>query len=158
MGVLTAVWRTPERRFWLLACLLALYLGLTKGDGGMLDLKVYRRGAEFVAAGDPLYDLRPGKLPFTYPPFAAIFMMPIAAVPWVWAVKIWTGVSVPGLAAVLRQSAPRAVATRSILMPLALLGCLALEPVRATLRFGQINLILAAMIMLDLVGRKHPGR
>lgn len=158
MGALTAVWRTPERRFWLLACLLALYLGLTKTDGGMIDLRVYRRGAEFVAAGDPLYDLRPGKLPFTYPPFAAVFMMPIAAVPWVWAVKIWTGISVLGVAAVLRQSAARAVSSRSIRMPLALLGCLTLEPVRSTLHFGQINLILAAVIMLDLVGRDHPAR
>ena len=50
----------------------------------MIDLRVYRMGGSVLLDRASLYDAQlPGSgLPFTYPPFAAIAMVPLAAVPW----------------------------------------------------------------------------
>jgi alpha-1,2-mannosyltransferase len=115
----------------------------------MVDLDVYRAGGRALLAGTPLYDAHPvgGSLPFTYPPFAGVACVPLAALPWGAAKFAITAASLVALLAAAR-------ATR-VPAPLVLAAAaLALEPVRATLDFGQVNLLLMAMVLLDVLVRK----
>ena len=91
-------------------------------------------------------------LPFTYPPFAAVVMVPLALLPAWLAAALWTGASVGALAAVV------VVVRRALGRPapgwlVALLtgGALALEPVWQNLTFGQVNLFLMLAVLVDLV-------
>jgi alpha-1,2-mannosyltransferase len=129
---------------------------------GMIDLRVYRMGGSVLLDRASLYDAQlPGSgLPFTYPPFAAIAMLPLAALPWGVALVVWTTISVLCIALIWRVALPanawtlvpepwrdRRIAVLAALTALSLL----LEPVWQTIQFGQINLLLTAMILLDLV-------
>jgi alpha-1,2-mannosyltransferase len=126
--------------------------------GGFVDLSVYRYGGRLVLDGLPLYGSRDPAthLRFTYPPFAAVAMAPLALLPAWLVTALWTAASVGALAGVIL------VAGRALGRPLpgwqvALLtvGALALEPVWQNLTFGQVNLLLMLAVLIDLV---HPGR
>jgi alpha-1,2-mannosyltransferase len=127
--------------------------------GGMIDLRVYRMGGSVLLDRGSLYDakLAGSGLPFTYPPFAAIAMLPLAAVPWGVALVAWTTLSVLCIAAIWRHSLPASAwayfpERKRVLMLIGLTAAsLLLEPVWQTIQFGQINLLLTAMILLDLV-------
>ncbi|MEV6282453.1 glycosyltransferase 87 family protein [Kribbella sp. NPDC051770] len=123
----------------------------------MVDLKVYRLGGEtLLEHPKALYDVRLGgtPLPFTYPPFAAVVMVPFALMPWPVATVVWTVVTIVALVAVWRICIT--------LPPAAMFGVVAasllLEPVRETLGFGQVNLLLCALILYDVLNTKHNGR
>ncbi|GAB2570864.1 glycosyltransferase 87 family protein [Kribbella endophytica] len=123
----------------------------------MVDLKVYRLGGEtLLDDASALYDVRLGgtPLPFTYPPFAAVVMVPFALVPWPVAAVGWTAITLAALVAVWRLC----VQAPSALLLGLVAGSLLLEPVRETLGFGQINLMLCALILYDVLNRKHPAR
>jgi hypothetical protein len=121
------------------------------------DMKIYHGAVEWWVAGGELYNyVAPyTTLGFTYPPFAAVAMLPMAAVtPWVagWLNAI---ASIAALGLVLlaflapiadRYGWPR-WATVGVALPLAL----AIEPTRETLGFGQVNLLLFGLVMADLV-------
>ena len=54
-------------------------------DQRMVDLNVYRTSGLSVLQGQPLYTVLtspPQLLPFTYPPAAALFAVPLALLPW----------------------------------------------------------------------------
>src|SRR4051812_21369538 len=74
----------------------------------MIDLRVYRMGGSILLDHASWYAaLLPGTdLPFTSPPFAAVAMVPLAALPWQVAVVAWTTVSVLCLAMIWRSSLP----------------------------------------------------
>ncbi len=124
----------------------------------LVDLKVYRLGGSTLledAAG--LYDARLAGLPFTYPPFAAVVMVPFALLPWSVAVSIWTLGTFVSLIAVWRLCTASALASPVLLAVVA--GSLLLEPVRETLGFGQVNLMLCALILYDVLSPKpRPAR
>ncbi|MDN5747776.1 MAG: DUF2029 domain-containing protein [Pseudonocardia sp.] len=160
----------------LLALVLA---GLVVHTGGRhIDLEVYRFGVQAWLSGGDMYGPLPetaGRiaLPFIYPPFAALLLAPFALVPWVVA---WVGLlalSVLALGTTLYVVARRlwpagghagALSSASIALPLALAVTpgsaidltdphrgtpLALDPVLQTIEFGQINLLLMALVALD---------
>src|SRR5438132_4715974 len=61
-------------------------------DQRMVDLNVYRTGGLSVLQGQPLYTVLtqpPQLLPFTYPPVAALFAVPLALIPWPAAQLVW---------------------------------------------------------------------
>jgi alpha-1,2-mannosyltransferase len=122
--------------------------------GGFKDLSVYRYGGRLVLDGAPLYASRdPGTgLRFTYPPFAALGMAPLALLPGWLVTALWTAASVGALAAVVLV-ARGALGRTASGWPLALLtaGALALEPVWQNLTFGQVNLVLMLAVLIDLV-------
>jgi alpha-1,2-mannosyltransferase len=142
------------------AALVALGAWIMNLYAGMIDLRVYRMGGSVLLHGDSLYDAKlPGgsNLPFTYPPFSAIAMVPLAAVPWAVALVAWTTLSVLCITALWRASLTKTfwsfVTQRkrtAVLIALTALSLL-LEPVWQTIQFGQINLLLTAMILLDLI-------
>jgi alpha-1,2-mannosyltransferase len=124
----------------------------------LVDLKVYRLGGTtLLDDAAALYDVRLGgtPLPFTYPPFAAVVMVPFAVVPWPVAVVAWTLGTVASLVIVWRFCLP---GLRSALLLSVVVGSLLLEPVRETLGFGQINVMLCALILYDVLDLKHSRR
>jgi alpha-1,2-mannosyltransferase len=125
----------------------------------MVDLQVYRLGGRALLDGAPLYDqVGPYGLQFTYPPFAAILMVPMALPPEVVVYAAWTALSILALALIIDRSAPRVVPLQSLVLFVVVLGVAgaAFDPARHTLVLGQVNLILCAAILLDLA--RHDGR
>jgi len=112
------------------------------------DLAVYRTGGAAVLASRSPYAAVPGVLPFTYPPFAAIVFVPAQLIGPAAAALALSVASLASLV-VLVVAAGRALGMgRSEVLVAAMLS-LALEPVLRTLRLGQINLVLAALVGLD---------
>ncbi|WP_189060134.1 glycosyltransferase 87 family protein [Longimycelium tulufanense] len=146
---------------WLLAACasplpLVLLWGLVSGGIGAVDLQVYRVGGEAWLRDIPLYapgfpaPLHGPQLAFTYPPLAAVLFSVLALVPSSVALLLLTLAGFAALAATCVLAASR-VGLRpgyGIGLAIAAVG-LAFEPVRETLSFGQINLILMGLIALD---------
>ncbi|SFB34340.1 alpha-1,2-mannosyltransferase [Amycolatopsis marina] len=132
-----------------------------------VDSAVYRAGALTLLQGEPLYEantLGPepwwALLPFTYPPTAALLFVPLAILPIQVAWGVLAAASIMAMALVIRVAVatlprpggdlPRwASPARTTLIFSVLL--LALEPVWRTIFLGQINLILMALIVLDVL-------
>lgn len=145
----------------LLCCLAALtvlaWRSIDGFQGSMLDLQVYADGANAVRHGLDLYAIRtPDGLFFTYPPVAAIFALPLTLVPFAAAKAVW---------AVVMICVPLAVAVwfsfRPLLAKAGLLGpagfaaglacCALLYPLAREFAFGQVDMFLVALCLLDLV-------
>jgi alpha-1,2-mannosyltransferase len=122
--------------------------------GGFTDLLVYQFGGQSVLDGVTAFDARDPLtgLRFTYPPFAAVLMVPLAILPAWLAAALWAGASVGALAAVVvvvRRALARP--TPGWLVALLAGGALAFEPVWQNLAFGQINLVLMLALLVDLL-------
>ena len=125
-----------------------------------IDLDVYRIGARAWLRGASLYGRMPPtpagpRLPFTYPPIAAVLLAPLALVPATVAGTVLTLVTIALAAAVLRLFLRRLSlnpAAAGWLLPAALF----LEPVRNTLSFGQVNVILMALVAFDSLAVEPP--
>ncbi|MDH6126665.1 glycosyltransferase 87 family protein [Kitasatospora sp. GP82] len=132
----------------------------------MVDMIVYRAEGSAVAHNEDLYALRVTQwnLPATYPPFAAMLFVPTAYVGVsLLRVLITTGNLV--LLGLLAHFSFRLVGwPRRELRPIGVILVTGfgvwLEPVFTTLRYGQINLALACLILWDLTrpdGRRSKG-
>jgi alpha-1,2-mannosyltransferase len=166
---------TESRRSWptsftyVVAALLvvgaAVYLAhWGRGDG--LDLRVYRAGIDSWRRGHNPYDgtFTAHRLHFTYPPFALLVLSPLTWASFaVTQIVLWT-LSVLALAlavyVVCRRTRPdngRALAAQSL--GWASVAVVLIEPVRSTLDYGQINTMLLALVVVDLlvVPRRHRG-
>ncbi|AKE40292.1 hypothetical membrane protein [Corynebacterium kutscheri] len=121
-----------------------------------IDADVYYEGGKAFLLGKPLYTQRFSvngfSLPFTYPPLAAMLFAPMAITNTVVSAMALTAVSIILLWWVAVQML-RATGTDSPkllalwLMPILLL----FEPVRQTLSFGQINIMLMALVIADTI-------
>lgn len=123
-----------------------------------LDLRIYRDAIRFRLHGHSLYAFQePGThnhLGFTYPPFAALVLMPLAVMGLGQAQALFAVLNVAicaacgtgfGLALARRFGWPGA--------PAAVLGTamvLSLEPIRESIGFGQVNIVLLGLVSLDL--------
>ncbi|MDI5978473.1 glycosyltransferase 87 family protein [Amycolatopsis magusensis] len=141
--------------------LLAVVLVWKRLDG--LDLDVYRIGAEaFFTSGDPYGPLPPTRngtwLPFTYPPFAAIAFAPLLVIPLDVALVAITVVGVLALGVVIALSLadyqPKLLAAGAAVLGVQAVALVS-EPVRATLGFGQINLLLMLVVAVDLLATRR---
>jgi alpha-1,2-mannosyltransferase len=122
-----------------------------------IDLRVYRDAGSAVLDGARFYDILLDGHWFTYPPVAAIAFVAIAPVPMA-AAKVLMGlVSLALLPLTLRwalrllpaeRRLPAAEATRLALVGAAL--AVWLEPVFTTLRYGQVDVVIAALVLFDL--------
>jgi alpha-1,2-mannosyltransferase len=130
-----------------------------------LDLDVYRVASHAWLHGVQLYGSLPATsdgttgLPFSYPPISAVAFTPLAVMPLAIAETLLTILSVALLAVVLRLFIRSLAKTQAKphwevkwLLPAALL----LEPVRNTLNYGQINIILMTLVAIDCL--RGPGR
>lgn len=123
----------------------------------LIDLRVYRHASPGLLDGS-LYEFRLGEfsdqfpLPFTYPPFAALVFLPLAYLPWLVVRFGWQLLSIGCLYWMVRCSL-RLVLGRVEPRHAMLWTALALwiEPVRTTLNYGQVNLVLAAVLLSAMV-------
>ena len=122
-----------------------------------IDFDVYRQAAQDLLAGRSIYDtVTPfWRLKFIYPPIAAILMSPLAlgsATAWK---LIWTAGTVWAQQLVLRRCGLKRG------WALGFLGAVlvvAVEPIRTTLGYGQINTFLMALVIADLLPSKDLER
>lgn len=128
------------------------------------DLKIYHGAAVWWAGGGDLYTyIAPDTtLGYTYPPFAALMMLPMAAIPMLTAGWINVGLSIAALAFVLtvllKPLADRQGWPVWFTVALAVPFAAALEPVRESLGYGQVNILLFALIIADLLALRLRGR
>ncbi|MBV2354678.1 DUF2029 domain-containing protein [Streptomyces sp. J2-1] len=119
----------------------------------MADLLVYRaEGLAAAHAGDLYgFTVTRWRLPATYPPFAALLFVPLAWIPLP-VLKVLFLVGNAVLAAVLVALSARLAGRPLPLCALCAVTALALwlEPVFQTLLFGQINLAVACLVLVDL--------
>jgi alpha-1,2-mannosyltransferase len=137
----------------LLPVLLALDVAASTFPGGttipwrpvMVDLDVYRLAGRVLLDGGDFYRL-PGPLQFLYPPFAALLAAPLAGLPTALVQITWTVAGALMIIGVLhrwgqtgwRLSLWSAVVVYAVL------------PVSQTLAFGQLGIVLVALVVLDL--------
>jgi alpha-1,2-mannosyltransferase len=128
----------------------------------LVDLDVYRNAGTSVLHGRDLYGYvshPPQRLPFTYPPFAALLAIPLAWLPFSVAGIVWTlgelactvGLTAVGFGRLLRR--------RSTSWPL-LLGLLAgllqlTLPLRDEVKFGQVDELLALLVVVDCLSARR---
>ncbi len=143
---------------------IALIMVSTINPHDHIDGEVYRLGARALITGRDVYDHLPAtesglRLPFIYPPFAAILFTPLALVPKLVAVVVIMVVSHAALLAtlyvVLSNSTflagqrERVLLVTAALLPLATIT----EPVMETLTYAQINVVLMALVAVDCLWR-----
>ncbi|HEY1574501.1 MAG TPA: glycosyltransferase 87 family protein [Pseudonocardiaceae bacterium] len=170
---MTGPWTTRPRagRVLLGAQLLVLAGLLVSITNGRLrfpayrvDLEVYRLGSAVLLHGGALYGPLPAlatgeRLPFTYPPFAAILLSPFALLPQ-WAASVAMTLLTIGLLAVVVVVALRSTGTLPgpwVGVGAVILLAEVIEPVRTAVYAGQVDVALMALVVLDVlvVG---PGR
>lgn len=170
--VVTGQGRTPSP-LWLRAVATGSFLVALANAWGwtwhrhQLDFAVYLMGAGHLTsnllytAGLPYAP----HLPFTYPPFSAMFFWPFTLVSLSAAALLWATINLAALAAVLAVvlRTIRPVEVAGVLRTpwtwvLLLLGpAVLLEPVMLSFSFGQINLFLCALVLSDATGRLTIG-
>jgi len=117
------------------------------------DLRVYHGAVDtWIHHGGRLYDYRVPGTPygFTYPPFAAVAMVPMALLGLRTAIAVGLLLNLAALALVVRLLTGRA--WRRLGWYGCTLGACALalfEPLRDTFSFGQVNLLLLALVLVD---------
>ena len=141
------------------AWILVSFRGGVLSSAYRMDLDVYRVAVEMWWRGGDLYGELPvlqngWHLPFLYPPVAVVVLAPFAVVPYWLASAVFALVTVAAVAlvvvVVLRGLAVRPTALlAAALLPVAL----AVEPVRETLYFGQVNALLMALVAADCLVR-----
>jgi alpha-1,2-mannosyltransferase len=122
-----------------------------------VDLHVYRAGAVAIVHGTWLYGVRWWGLKFTYPPFAAVVFTPLAVLPWRVAVVLVLAANVAATPLMfylaLRLPPVSGWLTRANAARLALavaVVAIFLEPVYTTVAFGQVNILLTVLVLIDL--------
>lgn len=164
--VIAAVARARDPRLLLAAAIVleiaAIWFVHWIDTRGYMDTEIYRLGGrawlrDYQLYGDDLTPETPsgGTLPFIYPPFAAILFSPLAFMTVdqaILLVAVLSHVAILVTAYSLARSssylAPRSglvVLGTATLMPVITL----VEPARETLNYGQINLVLMALVCAD---------
>ncbi|MFE7796699.1 glycosyltransferase 87 family protein [Nocardia sp. NPDC057440] len=121
---------------------------------GGLDVHVYRDGAWRILHRLPLYD-EPTMfgLLYTYTPFSTIAFIPVYLVPWAYVTNTWLvvnlGVLFANVLMAWRILGYRLDARLAGVSALLALTCVFIEPVRTTLYYGQINLVLMLLVLWD---------
>lgn len=149
LGVLLAVWT--------LAVAAHLWYG---NRHRFYDLRIYAEAMRWWHGGHDLYtftlaDTIQGQLGYTYPPFAALLMLPLAWIPFGVAQVVYLALTIPALVVTTYWLlAPVARAhgwSLWFVLPLALALISWLEPIRETVSYGQINVILVLLVLADLL-------
>ena len=129
-----------------------------------LDIAVYLMGARHLFDGQLYLASLPASphLPFTYPPFAALVFEPLRVLPMTAAHVVWSLVNVAALLLLVWLSvrAVRPGLDRQRLLGWSLIlmtPAFFIEPVHLTFAFGQVNIVLAALVLADLTGSLRLG-
>ncbi|MEN3306139.1 MAG: alpha,2-mannosyltransferase [Micromonosporaceae bacterium] len=145
---------------WLPAGVLAAVTALAaltrRPPDRLADLHVYVGAVSGLRHHHSLYDFITGNgAPFTYPPFAGLVLLPLAHLPE-WPIGVaWTvaKLAVVAALAVLAGRAAQAWYPRRVrpwLAPALAAALFASAPVSSDLRFGQVSVVLATLVLADL--------
>lgn len=142
------------------AAFIALCVALWPPTKDLYDLRVYVAAAKAVLHGQDIYTAHhasPDLLGYTYPPFAALLMAPLGLLSAGAGRLLMTTLSAMALLVIgtvtVRALRPRWSTQHVLAAGVALSAAgLALEPVRMTFHYGQINLMLLAILLIDLLG------
>ncbi|MHB8296392.1 MAG: glycosyltransferase 87 family protein [Acidimicrobiales bacterium] len=130
-----------------------------------LDLGVYMAGARAVVDGTSLYRAAFGAssplgLPFTYPPLAALLMVPLLWLPAKASALLWAASSVAVLVTCVGVASRRGASGPSwpLVAGMAAIALLT-YPVQSNLGLGQVDILLMGACMLGCSDPgAHPGR
>lgn len=125
-----------------------------------LDLRIYVNAMRWWHDGHPLYDFAhddpiQGRLGFTYPPFAALVLGPLGLIGFRASVFLfWAGSAAAVIVTTFWLVKPIAKKHNlplwfALLLALPLVSTL--EPIRETVNFGQINMLLVLLVLTDLL-------
>jgi alpha-1,2-mannosyltransferase len=134
----------------------AVYYALWGSRWGV-DLAVYRDGSRAWLAGHDPYGatFTVHHLPYTYPPSALLALAPLAAGPFGLTRIWWWVLSLAATAGAVGIVARRAPASRRPLVGALVVAtgieAVILEPLRSTLDYGQVNAVLMALVVADLL-------
>ena len=141
-----------------LAVVAGAFAALTSARHGFFDLKVYYGAVNYwVHDGGEIYDFLQAntRYGFTYPPFAAFLMLPMAYVGWHTAIGLSVAAAVVTTGLVLwwlvDPIARRQRWTRWFAFAVACCLAIAFEPIRETVNFGQVNTLLLFLVAADLL-------
>jgi alpha-1,2-mannosyltransferase len=166
MSVFMTVIASPSghRRvpFALVTCLLSFavfWAAQRAAHVSMIDLTVYRAEGATVRAGGDLYALRAtaDHLPTTYPPFAALLFTPLTLFDTAPLRMLATAGNLALLVVFVRLSLKLVGHARVETVWWGSALAVWCEPVWTTLRYGQVNLLLAALVLWDLTRRPAGG-
>ncbi|MGP5246450.1 glycosyltransferase 87 family protein [Corynebacterium flavescens] len=130
-----------------------------------IDMVIYRKGVKAYLEGRSVYSepMMAGDvaLPFIYPPFGAFVMVPLTAFGWIdndMAGNIMIVLSNILVLVCLYFVFQAILPKRDLLWPVA--ACvwaldMAIEPIRLNNDFAQINIVVMALVVLDLVPRRR---
>jgi alpha-1,2-mannosyltransferase len=128
------------------------------------DLRVYAGAAQWWRSGGELYEYTYGRSPygFTYPPFAALAVLPMTLLPIevvaglhaLLNAALLTGLAWWLLAPLARRHGWPVAFTVAAAVPVLFV----LEPVRETIGFGQVNLVLVALVLADVAALRRGSR
>ena len=136
----------------------AAFLVLVPTFRHFFDLGVYRGAVRSVLfEGGDLYAFRyqGTGYGFTYPPFAALVLSPLAFLSWPVAVAASLLVNAGAVAWLVRWWMPWAGAAATVLLVVAVIVA---EPARDTFSFGQVNLVLLVLVGTDLAALGRGSR
>lgn len=130
--------------------------GTATRDQLWVDLDVYRDAGRSVLIGEPVYAHLtpvPQLLPFTYPAVSAVLAAPLVVVPfralgWAWTVMqllLLAGI----VATVFRPALQRCGRWGPVALAIVAGSMAWLLPIMDGLKFGQVNLILIALVLAD---------
>ncbi|HTI28441.1 MAG TPA: glycosyltransferase 87 family protein [Kutzneria sp.] len=160
------LWSLVAAALLALIVLSTVYIG-TYNQHHFTDLYVYLGGGDAWRHGQDLYQTEMATpfagflLKFTYPPLAAVLFAGLAVLPLAVAIGLFTTATLVILflciRAVLVRVAPARLLARFPVPIAALvltLGAAWLEPVRETISFGQVNVLLLGLIVADCLVAK----
>ncbi len=127
------------------------------GSRFSLDLRVYRAAAKSVLAGRDPYQLHftSYHLPFTYPPAALLALSPLSLGSVHVVEALWWCVNALAVVAILYLGVRTALGipkARSLCGAVAFapIAGFAFEPLRSTTTYGQINIVLLFLVVVDI--------
>ncbi|GAA0796976.1 glycosyltransferase family 87 protein [Spirilliplanes yamanashiensis] len=120
------------------------------------DLRIYVSAIRWWTDGNPLYDYTQpdrvqGLLYFTYPPLAAVLMWPLAQLPLGAVIAVFTLGTVVAVFVTTWWLIRPAPVPAWFALGVAVPPLFLLEPIRETVTFGQINMLLIVLILADLL-------
>lgn len=126
------------------------------------DLHVYLVAVHALLHGHSLYGVHPGeRAGFTYPPFAAVVLIPFTLISEATAQVVWTLLTLAAAGAlclVVARALPRRLGPVPVVWPALTALLLAAKPVQSNLAFGQISMFLALGVVADLLARPRRGQ
>src|SRR6266542_368472 len=146
-GFIDPRWEENGRRCYL----------LTPAGVRLSDLAVYMGAVNGLRDGASLYAfMSADQAPFTYPPFAGLILLPLtyaATFPLQLAWTLVTVATIVGLSGLLARTAT--TAPHPLLAPAVAAALFLSAPVSSDLKFGQVSIGLAALVVVDVVALRN---